>query len=170
MLLVLLGAAMASAAPQSALDQVRNRCLTGELRWLSSGETYKVEVPDSSLFSVEGRLERDGSLYLDFRTRDPDGGPNARVPALRGREQFQAILEHFDRRIKRVMGYWVAEGDNLETFNRLTAPPLSLPPAEAALQTWTGRQASSAGFGRPRFEELTGTPGRYIIVQVAFER
>jgi hypothetical protein len=153
-----------------ALDEVRNRCLRGELEWLSEGETYRVTVPENPDLTVEARLDRRGDLHLDFRTRIPGGGQNSRVSALRGKEQFEAILDHYTGRVRRIIGYWMAEGDNLETFNRLTAPPDGLPPQEAALLTWTGQQASRAGYSQVRIEELTGAPGRYIIVQIAFER
>ena len=167
---ILLLCPLLASAGTAALDAVRNRCLRGELEWLSEGETYRVAAPENPELSVEARLDRKGDLHLDFRTRIPNGGMNSRVPALRGQEQFEAILDHFGSRVKRVIGYWLAEGDNLETFNRLTAPPERLPPQDAALLTWTGQQASKAGYSKVRIEELAGSPGRYFIVQIAFER
>lgn len=122
-------------------------------------------------FYVRGIRNSEGTLYLNFRTKIIDETGNAlRHPSLRGKEQFDAILAHFGRRnIQRIVGIW-SEGDNLATFNHLTARGVS--PEKAALQTWTGQRAIAAKFGRVTAIQAlpAGRPGHYQSVTVYFER
>ena len=60
--------------------------------------------------------------------------------------------------------------DELVVFNRLTGPPESLPPDQAALRTWLGRMAARSGTPMvyPKEIETMGVPGNYEEVTVYF--
>lgn len=105
---------------------------------------------------------KEGRLRSNIET---DGGgkrpPSTMIDA---KKSFAEALAWFGTEVVGVKGTWVY-GTNLEEFNRLTGE--GLPPEEAALRTWTGRQAAAAGFRRvvfsPRVLEILkkGKPGAY---------
>ena len=105
-----------------------------------------------------------GELSLTMRTRLEDG---TRSPLLRGAEQFARVLSHFSGTFIGIQGSW-SFGDNLAAFNRATAGGMS--PENAALQTWTGKQAGAAGYRRVMVRSLEGQPGAYTRVKVVFLR
>jgi hypothetical protein len=106
---------------------------------------------------------KDGEIAMVLRTK----WKGKRSPLLKGSEQFKKILKHFRGRFKGIRGSW-SYGDNLNTFNRLIRKGLS--PEEAALKTWTGQQASGAGYTKVIVRSLEGTPGNFKKVVVTFTK
>jgi len=132
-------------------------------RLIDSATTDRYAVYDS----VHRRLQAfavidNGELAITLRTRLEDG---TRSPVLRGSEQFERILAHFSGKFLGIQGSW-SFGDNLAAFNRAIAQGSSI--ADAALQTWTGRQATAAGYARVVVRSLEGAPGAYTKVKVTF--
>jgi len=103
-----------------------------------------------------------GELSITLRTRLED---STRSPLLRSAEQFERILSHFSGKFMVIQESW-SFGDNLAAFNRATAS--GMPVEDAARQTWTGRQATAAGYARVVVRLLQGTPGAYTRVKVVF--
>ena len=120
-------------------------------------------ITDSSnvRFQVYAYVE-DGLLPITLRTKLEDG---VRSTELQGAEQFRHILRHFASRFRAIRGNWVY-GDNLKAFNTGVAEGLSW--EQAALQTWTGRQALAAGYDRVEVLEWHGLPGSFKQVKVNF--
>ena len=124
---------------------------------------YAISDSSNPRYQATGALSHDGILTLTLRTV-VDG---VRSSVLRGGEAFQNILRHFGSAVKTIRGSWTY-GDNLATFNRLTAEGMS--PEAAAAKTWTGLQAEKAGFTSVTVGPLEGTVGNYTNVQVTFTR
>lgn len=128
------------------------------------GERYFIQDTAHQRFYAEGTVSSRGELSISIRTRLESG---VRSTLLRGREQFQRILQFFEGGFTSIKGNWQF-GSNLARFNELTAQGVA--PAEAALQTWTGQQAAAAGFRTVRVLSLEGSPGEYTSVQVLFNQ
>ncbi len=127
-------------------------------------EAYRVFDASNIRWQAMGDIGADGMLNITLRTRLEDG---TRSSAIRGAEQFQAIIQHFAGRSKGIRGSWTY-GDNLDAFNQATVA--GLPPEEAALVTWSGKQAAQAGYTRVIILLLSGLPGDYTSVKVNFLR
>ena len=125
---------------------------------------YAVVDSTNPSFHAVASLEDGDELVIALRTRRPDG---TRSAVLRGREQFENILQHFDGQFSGIRGSWTY-GDNLAEVNRLTADGLSI--EEAARRSWTGQRAADAGYTRVVVRELEGGPGAYSEIQVFFTR
>lgn len=150
-------------------------CVSDTLTKIISDDSYSIfsgdDEDDSKAFKVSGTLGNDGSLNLHIRTRIWVGRNRTQVRHrdLRGREQFEKIMEHFKGRVLTINAYWIY-GDNLEDFNRLTGSPNNMDPKEAAEHTWTGEQALAYGFTTVVLESLTGSPGHYTEVSLHFAK
>ena len=127
-------------------------------------EAYRVFDASDIRWQAMGDIGADGMLNITLRTRLEDG---TRSSALRGAEQFQAIIQHFAGRCQGIRGSWTY-GDHLEAFNHATAAGML--PEEAALTTWTGKQAAQADYTRVIILLLSGLPGEYTAVKVNFVR
>lgn len=139
-----------------------DQALMAELIDESTVSRYYVRDSSNNRFKAFAVVGSDGMLEIDLRTRLEDG---SRSTVLRGAEQFGRILRHFAGRFKGIRGNWQF-GDNLAAFNwAIKAGSL---PAEAALQTWTGRQAQAAGFSLVENLRLSGKPGAYTDVRADF--
>lgn len=113
-----------------------------------------------------------GVLQSRIKTRDEKG----RAKGISAKNEFANALRIFTAGVRAVEGNWTQGelGDNLETFNELTKAGLG--PEQAALGTWTGRQAAKAGFTKAVF--LPGgkfmlkhqQPGEYTAMAVLFVR
>lgn len=139
---------------------------------LSRGENY-YRIADSrhqDLY-VDGSIDDYGTLSLYLYTKTPTGD---RSPLLRGKESFEAILQHFGPKVKRIQGNWTLSSsnkygsDNLKTVNELTAK--GVPLEEAVKQTWTGQQAAASGFSQTAKIFANGGPGNYSVVEVLFTK
>ena len=127
-----------------------------------TAESYRATDLAVKRIQAVGYL-RGGELELLIRTKLPEGTRGA----LRGGKEFQAILEHFGvENIKVIKGSW-SYGDNLAEFNKLLLEGLT--EEEAALGTWTGKQAQAVGFGKVRVRTY-GSPGDYEKVEAYFTR
>jgi hypothetical protein len=127
----------------------------------STPDYYLVVDAAEPIFSAEAQLVAGGELKLVIRTEFQ----GQRSAALRGSEQFQAILRHFSGKVRGIKGEWTYE-TNLMKFNELTAGGKSA--REAALGTWTGEQAAANGYRNVIVRTLDGTPGSYTKVDVLF--
>jgi hypothetical protein len=104
----------------------------------------------------------DGLLVFNLSIKGSNG---ERSPLLRGAEQFRRGMEYFAGRFAGIHAIW-RNGDNLLRFNQFTGAGMT--PEMAAKMTWTGQQASSAGFKKVVFQELAGEPGKYTHAEVLF--
>lgn len=120
----------------------------------STPNKYLRTDPHSPLFFAEGEVRKGqdylpgGELSLNFRNRfvDPGTGKELlRGSVLRGSEEFTRTIEHFTGRFQGIRGDWQF-GDNLSEFHKNLADKMTA--EAAALNTWTGRQASAAGYTR----------------------
>lgn len=136
--------------------------MMAELIVESTVNRYYVRDSSNYRYKAFALIDSDGMLEIDLRTRLEDG---RRSTVLRGAEQFHLILRHFAGRFRGIRGNWQF-GDNLAAFNQAVQAGRS--PEEAALQTWTGRQAQAAGFSRVENLRLGGKPGAYSDVRVDF--
>lgn len=130
----------------------------------STPDMYLVRDSSHEDFEISG-LVKGRDLYVSFQTKLKDGTRSE----LRAKEHFPKIAKHFEGRFDRVMGKWQVGPmtTNLDTFNWLSR---TRSPEEAALNTWTGRQAAALGYTKVVFQTLEGRPGRYANVLVAFEK
>lgn len=124
-------------------------------------DRYLVSDASNIRFQAFAYVEN-GFLQITLRTKLENG---TRSKVLQGAEQFQLILQHFTGRFHAIRGNWVY-GDNLRSFNVGVAAGMSL--EQAALQTWTGRQATAAGFGRVEIVEVYDLLGSFSQVKVNF--
>jgi hypothetical protein len=109
---------------------------------------YSAADPTDDRFFARAGVE-DGELTLNFRTKVVEktstGERTVRSSVLRGKEQLNEVLKHFEGRFETVRGVWVEGSDNLEAFNR--AVRQGKDPRVAALEhTWTGERMKEAGF------------------------
>jgi len=125
---------------------------------------YAISDSSNPRFQATGELSHNGTLTVTMRTVLENG---VRSTVLRGTEAFQTILSHFGSAVRTIRGSW-SYGNNLATFNRLTAGGMK--PEAAAAQTWTGQQAATAGFTKVTVGPLEGTVGNYTNVQVTYTR
>lgn len=127
-------------------------------------DLYLVKDPAHEDFEISGKVQgRD--LYLSFQTKLEDGTRGNLV----AKEHFPKILEHFDGKFDRIMGQWSLGPmqTNLNTFNWISRKQSK---EDAALSTWTGRQAAARGYTKVTFVTLEGRRGKYTRVLVAFEK
>lgn len=75
---------------------------------------------------------------------------------VRAKQLFAAALAHFGSRVTCIRAEWYY-GDNLAVFDRLVRVD-GISPADAALATWTGRQAATHGFSVARIVTAKGHP------------
>ncbi|WP_221937969.1 hypothetical protein [Nocardia otitidiscaviarum] len=128
------------------------------------GQRYYKQDPTSPRLYSEGTVGPGGELYMTIRTQLENG---QRSELLKGAEQFRAIMKFFEGEFTSILGNW-QWGSNLARFNELTARGLSS--EVAAAQTWTGKQAASAGYRAVRLLNAQGDPGAYTTVEVEFTR
>jgi hypothetical protein len=124
-------------------------------------DRYLVSDASNIRFQAFAYVEN-GFLQITLRTKLENG---TRSKVLHGAAQFQSILQHFAGRFHAIRGNWVY-GDNLQSFNAGVAAGLSL--EESALQTWTGRQAVTAGFGKVEIVEVYESAGSFTQAKVNF--
>jgi hypothetical protein len=138
----------------------------GGIKNLSTSTTYHVEdAADPNLWAM-GEV-RNGVLELSLQTRYPKLGGGYARGALRGEEQFDAIVRHFEGRFTAIRGRWI-DGDNLAHVRLNGSPETS----------WTGIQARRHGFTNATltgYEYLPGTDdgmggGVYDWVEFLFTR
>jgi hypothetical protein len=106
----------------------------------------------ASVFRAEDRTDKrfyllatlgSGLLRFEVVARLPDGAHRA----VKGKDFFRAMMDHFGAKVRIIEGEWDASGGltaNIQQLNAATARGLSLD--EAAALTWTGRMAAQFGF------------------------
>lgn len=135
-----------------------------------AGARYDVFEP-----GYEARFElKQGVLQSRIKTRDEKG----RAKGIYAKNEFASALKIFKAGVHAVEGNWVdgelGSSDNLAAFNALTKAGLSA--EQAALGTWTGRQAAKAGFTKVvllpggKFMLEHQQPGGYTSMSVLFVR
>lgn len=143
------------------------------------GDTNVHGFPEAR-YHADAWLEDGGILTMDFRLRRNDlsgDGSYQRSSQLRGREQFEAALNHFGSQVQGIAGNW-GDGDNLGGFNRmlqdLEAQGWNRDQAmeQAALfGTKTGQWARGAGFGKVVIDPkdvMTNSQGEVETINVKF--
>ena len=130
----------------------------------STSDRYIVWDSSNPQFKAFAHVE-DDEIFINLRTELETANGVVKSSVLRGREQFQKILQFFTGRFKGIRGSW-SFGTNLEAFNKAITAGMS--PVEAALKTWTGQQAKDAGYSRVVIRSLEGPAGHYSKVTVSF--
>lgn len=106
---------------------------------LSSREKFSYE-DSSNNFYFNAELN-DGVVSMDIRLRSTNGLVRS---AQSGKDLYRKMIRHFGvRKIVAIQARWFSE-DNYQEFSKNLKQGLSL--EEAALQTWSGRQATLYGF------------------------
>ncbi len=134
----------------------------GKVHREKTATSYRASDPSNERFGAAGYLD-DGELNISMRTKLDDETRGA----LRGEDEFKAMLEHFGDNVKVIRGHWTF-GDNLASFNKGVRAGMSL--EDAALSTWTGKQAFAAGFGKAKIGFAQMSNGVYVDVEVRFLR
>jgi len=142
---------------------VHNKCGPGH------GEDLYHMVDEEAGFWAKGWVE-DGTLKMSLNVRReirlPSGETLVQRGSLRGKQEFQAILKHFEGRFTKIRGVWAEElPDNLRIFNSLVE---SEGRTAAAWATKTGQWAREAGYSAVYPRVLRGEVGRYSHVEVDF--
>lgn len=145
-------------------DVFRTLALNGILFNLQKDTYSATVVGGRGDYHFEAKLRFDGVVELDVRAVNIFG---ERFPTFRAREQFDLMMKHFgEERVSGIKGQW-EYGTNLEKVNELTENN-EMSVEEAALETWTGQQASRWGFDQVEVIEKTGAPGEYEAIEVLF--
>ncbi len=127
--------------------------VTFAVRVLEHSYTFNAEINAQGLLSVSAYL-----AYPQFNLRSH----------LSGSELYRQMMDHFGARVKAIQGHW-AYGDNQAQFFAALAKGLT--PEQAALNTWSGRQAAHYGFSKVESVDIEKSPrGEPGIVDVIFIR
>lgn len=137
----------------------------------SGWDNYEIVDVENDAFHING-VERGGSLHFVVKTRLPDG---TRSKNLRAAEELGRMVEFFEKEgkpIERICGEWSdmdsSLGDNLNEMNRLLLANPNLSIEDAALGTWTGKQAQKLGYAYPDVIKPQGDRGHYTFIKVYF--
>lgn len=119
----------------SALSAMR-----GEEEWFKDDDEFTY-MDTTYHFSFTGQLSKKGVLTLSVYLADPERGIRS---VRRGDDLYEDMIEHFGvENIHAIEGSWW-NGTNYEGFiNALNSGAAA---QEAALQTWSGKQAKKYGF------------------------
>jgi hypothetical protein len=109
-------------------------------------EYYVEDAADPQLWAA-GEV-RNGVLEVSMQTRYIARDGSVVRGALRGKEEFDAIVSHFEGQFTAIRGRWI-DGDNLAHL-RLTNNPNT---------TWTGQQAERHGYGNATMVDHAWLPG-----------
>jgi hypothetical protein len=142
------------------VDQVHT-FFVGEGQWLvhnsSCGEFAKTLEDGSGILAS---VDKDGVFWTVLEVNPASKGQGV------GKGLYNEAFSSIGQDAKAIGAQW-SYGDNLATFNKLTASGMS--PAEAAKLTFTGKQATGLGFSNPAVQAI-GTPGNYTKVVVIFNK
>lgn len=128
-------------------------------------ERDKISIEHRSRYPhAWARMLEPDLMMMGMYMRGPRGG---RIKGFDGHVIFKFFLDYFGPRVKAVLGNWQEDSDNLKTFNELIR---TKPLAEAALGTWTGRQAARHGFSNALILDMSGERGAYTRVTVEFQK
>ncbi|HYH16506.1 MAG TPA: hypothetical protein VD794_14855, partial [Flavisolibacter sp.] len=148
---------VASKPPDSLAKELK-------IKNLSTRDRYYVEDISNRRFNAEGRVNENGQLDITIRTKLESG---ERSSNLNAEEQFQKILEHFEGRFESIKGNWQYE-TNLEMFKKFIKEGFTR--EQAALKTWTGKQAGKAGYNIVEIIEVTIKDSPKDTVKVIFKK
>ena len=129
-------------------------------------DVHDMEIENGEKFFFRSEVQDDGGLELDIATRDPVTKQTSHW--LWAEELFDEMMHHFKETktpIKYIAGNWY-DGTNLKLLNELTRG--GTPIEQAALNTWTGRQARRFGYNKVKVVTKKGAPGRWQMVVVEF--
>jgi hypothetical protein len=84
---------------------------------------------------------RNGTVYINASLRNKKRHSNE----LSGKVLFDHMMMHYTpERVKTIIGHWYDYSDNHKAF--IKAMDSGMTPSEAALETWTGKQAAKYGY------------------------
>ena len=136
-----------------------------QYRLITSNQENVYHVQDSSeqRFQADARIDDEGVLTITMRTELEDG---TRSKLLKGKEQYDKILQYFGDRIKKIKGSW-QYGSNLQKFLEIKSKGKS--DEEAALGTWSGQQAKKNDFIKAQVLSIQkDSNGKIIKIEVYF--
>jgi len=115
---------------------------------------------------IRATLEEDGELwfYVQAEVEEPTLPKRGFV---RGRVLFDLMLLHFGNEVNAIIGFWT-RGPNYVEFHKRLAEGYS--EAEAALATWTGKNADRACFGDVRTINMSKSTDTRPWVKIEFHR
>lgn len=156
LLLLILGISLSAFSAQAqnlCLDIFSNKnTLTiqyGPEDRYKDAENFAVEILPSRTYSFQATLNAKGTLNISAFLALPEFGVRSH---LKGPELYAEMIQHFGRdKILRIEGTWV-EGTNHSQF--FAALKRGFTPEQAALATWSGRQAQLYGFTRVEMVEV----------------
>jgi len=152
-----------SETEQDPAVWVHNKCGPGH------GPDLYHMVDEEAGFWAKGWVE-DGMLKMSLKTRReiqlPGGKSYVQYGSLRAKDEFNAILSHFEGRFTKIRSVWAEElPDNLRIFNSMVE---SSGAVGAARATKTGQWAAEAGYTAVYPRVLRGEPGRYTHAEFDF--
>jgi hypothetical protein len=128
---------------------------------------YLATDPHEPDLAAEGVLDDDGDLRVGLYTKRQNGVRPLGTP-MRGAEQFEQIVKHFDGKVKRIEADFDPSSDLMTEFNDLIAKGLS--PKKAVLGTWIGKQCAKFGFTEVTIAELQNSHYGYIFADFYFSK
>jgi len=150
-------------SPTSRLQQQNN----------SSPTIFKLVDPDDDRFFISAVYTKSvKAIFVTIITRitDLEGTVLEKSKNLSGRELFDRMMQYFSNfEITNIVGDWRSgEGkeSNLVIFNKCIRKGFSH--ENAALETWTGKQAQRYGFNTVRVVSVEGEFGKHSRVFVHF--
>jgi len=143
--LVILGLFTSPAGWAASSCQNLLQVQQGAVRRHIGPEIFAVEVPKYN-YSFQGSLNDEGTLSISAFLSFSEFGVRSH---LRGDDLYRKMIEHFGvEKIKKIKGVWF-DGTNYDRFFELLKAGHSK--EEAALGTWSGRQAQKYGFNKGLF-------------------
>jgi hypothetical protein len=112
--------------------------------------TFIWNDPEKWNFSLTGTLE-DNVLEFVIRMEHPTGSFRSSAS---GHKLMQMMIDHFGtQRIRVIRGNWSEGTNHKQYWDAVTRDDNPLSPEKAALQTWTGKIASSYGYKLARVKD-----------------
>lgn len=120
---------------------------------------------EDMLFAIGYVDPKTRGVRMHFKTKDPK---ERRVRGFQGSKEFDAILDRFQGRFTHLVGLWQLGSDNLQEFNAALQKTPRPTIEEAALQTWTGKQAVRHGYTQVKVEIANKIGDAYDVVKVTY--
>ncbi|MCB9061802.1 MAG: hypothetical protein H6622_09795 [Halobacteriovoraceae bacterium] len=156
----------------NAMDkfECEKKISTNPLKPIVRKNEYNVYAIDHPTIRLEAELWNDGGLEVTIIAKSLDG-KNTRSKTFFAKDQFKYMMQYFKGEVKYIIGFWQSEIliDNLILFEN--AYKLGKSIEEAALETWTGKQAKKFGYGKVKvisieeFEVKTDKIFKKVYVQ-----
>ena len=146
------------------IEGVRVLNLSETQFYVADAEQPPFSDPRAPAFAFDAIIQNE-VLFLNINTVDDAG---RRAPHLRAAKLFERMMKHFQdshQKIHAIRGYWV-HGTNLKMF--LEQLKAGKSEHEAALSTWTGRQAARFGYSDVTIHTMDDPFGSYPDIIVYF--